>query len=348
MISIIVPIYNAELYLSECLDSICSQTYHDLEILLIDDGSTDSSLKICREYAARDKRIQVFQKANGGPSDTRNYGMDRAGGEYIMFFDSDDYAKPDLCEKLVSAMESDATDFVLCGNFNVAASRVTQRLPFQQAQTFFGDDYYRQITVATLGLTGALLHHPEKNDRLTPVWARLYRREIIAANHIRYIDLNKVPSECLLFNFEYCLHARSASYVHEALYYYRRDTVHSETKSYRKRLWDKWCYWSDYMQALLASNGSPQELTAAYNSRLCCSVITLGGNAMRLPTLRERLNEMRGYLNSEVLKKAFAGFDYSNCPVHWRLFFFSAKKRYIHLYYFMRWSMTKILNYRKK
>ena len=90
-ISVIVPIYNTEKYLRRCIDSVLAQTYKDFELLLIDDGSTDSSGAICDEYAALDARVSVFHKENGGVSDTRNYGLDLAQGKYLMFLDADDF-----------------------------------------------------------------------------------------------------------------------------------------------------------------------------------------------------------------------------------------------------------------
>lgn len=91
MISVIVPVYNVELYLKECIESILTQTYTDLEIILVNDGSTDNSIKICEDYASKDKRIKVINKVNGGLSDARNVGLKIATGEYISFIDSDDY-----------------------------------------------------------------------------------------------------------------------------------------------------------------------------------------------------------------------------------------------------------------
>lgn len=91
MVSIIVPVYNAEKYLSRCVDSILSQTMKDFELLLIDDGSQDESGRICDEYSEKDARVRVFHKPNGGVSSARNLGIDHAKGKYIIFIDSDDY-----------------------------------------------------------------------------------------------------------------------------------------------------------------------------------------------------------------------------------------------------------------
>ena len=109
-ISIIVPIYNVERYLCECIDSIIAQTFVDWELLLIDDGSTDNSRLICEDYASKDKRIRVTHKPNGGVSSARNLGLDHAQGEYLTFVDADDWIDKDNLEICVSAMEQNRLD----------------------------------------------------------------------------------------------------------------------------------------------------------------------------------------------------------------------------------------------
>ncbi|MDR1613956.1 MAG: glycosyltransferase [Campylobacteraceae bacterium] len=113
LISVIVPIYNVEIYLKKCLDSIISQTYKNLEIILIDDGSPDNCGKICDEYALKDKRIKVIHKKNGGLSDARNAGLDAAKGEYIAFVDSDDYITENIYEELVGIAQKETADIVM-------------------------------------------------------------------------------------------------------------------------------------------------------------------------------------------------------------------------------------------
>lgn len=115
MISIIVPVYNVEPYLRKCLDSILDQTYRDLEILIIDDGSTDGSGAICDEYAGKDDRIKVFHTENKGLSAARNLGLDNATGDWIGFIDSDDWIEPDMYEVLIKRAEETGADVVECG-----------------------------------------------------------------------------------------------------------------------------------------------------------------------------------------------------------------------------------------
>ncbi|MBR3148449.1 MAG: glycosyltransferase [Alphaproteobacteria bacterium] len=114
-VSVIIPVYNTEKYLSRCLDSIVNQTYKDLEIICINDGSTDDSLKILKEYAKKDKRIKIITQKNQGLSVTRNVGLENITGQYISFIDSDDYVDLDYYECLVNLMEKNNADVVMCG-----------------------------------------------------------------------------------------------------------------------------------------------------------------------------------------------------------------------------------------
>ena len=113
MLSIIVPVYNVEKYIGKCIESIVNQTYKDLEIILVDDGSTDNSGKICDEWARKDKRIKVIHKKNGGLSDARNAGLDICTGDYIGFVDSDDYIELNMYEDLLIQMMTLILIFVI-------------------------------------------------------------------------------------------------------------------------------------------------------------------------------------------------------------------------------------------
>jgi len=114
-VSVIVPVYNIQDQLPRCVESILSQTYEDLEILLVDDGSSDGSGELCDRYAARDPRVQAVHKENGGLSDARNCGIDRCTGEYIVFIDGDDYVRPDYVARLLESVTASGAGAALCG-----------------------------------------------------------------------------------------------------------------------------------------------------------------------------------------------------------------------------------------
>lgn len=161
LISIIVPIYNAQAYLERCLLSIQGQTYKNLEILLIDDGSTDNSGAICDEYAKKDGRIKVFHKSNGGVSSARNFGLDKATGEYIGFVDSDDEIHPEMYERLYRISKEQEADVAVC--------KAVRRLD----QCHFDLRQELQILTQAEDILCRLMTSGG-------VWNKLYRRECIA------------------------------------------------------------------------------------------------------------------------------------------------------------------------
>ena len=127
MVSIIVPVYNAEQYLRRCVDSILNQEYTDYELLLVNDGSTDASGDICEEYGDQDPRVIVIQKENTGVSDSRNRALDRARGKYLQFLDSDDWITPDATRLFVRAAEEYGCDMVISDFYRVVGERAYQR-----------------------------------------------------------------------------------------------------------------------------------------------------------------------------------------------------------------------------
>ena len=146
MISVIVPIFNTQKYLNKCIDSICNQTYRDLEIILVDDGSTDDSGKICDEYAGRDERIKVIHKSNGGLSDARNKGLDVASGEFVAFVDGDDYIHHDMYAILLQTMNDYQADITCCDYRKVSEDEIiTEDSSIGKCTSYSGEDVIRQI-----------------------------------------------------------------------------------------------------------------------------------------------------------------------------------------------------------
>ena len=346
-VSIIVPVYNTSKYLRQCLDSLAAQTLENIEIIVVDDGSTDDSPAICDLYADNEKFL-IIHNENQGPSGSRNEGIKHTNGEYCMFVDSDDWLELNACEKMYQFAKKTDTDLVIGGHVNESTAGSNFRYIFPETHEFVKDDFRDNILIHTLGLVGKNIKNPAKLDKLTPVWSRLYRTSIIKDNNIEYIQLKRLPSECLQFNFEFCVKATKAAYLHEVVYHYRRNTADSVTKPYRDDLWAKWQWWIDYTEEYLERNHVSEDLWQAYYSRICCSIIPLGGNAVKLKSHRKVVEECKRFLNQDIFLEAFEKVDFSPCPIYWRVFFWSAKRKKIILYIILTKMMRKLLERRKK
>lgn len=225
-ISIVIPVYNAEQYLSQSVDSARAQTYENLEILLIDDGSIDDSPKICDEYAEQDERVVVIHTPNQGPSKARNAGIKKATGEYLMFLDADDYISPETVESLLYPMENCKVDLAICGYER-----------FKGTQTIMK----RQLGKYSISLVQSrqeLAHlYLERNTNLfgVAVWGKLYRKSLLDAHGIYFPEDVNYEEDCC-FNLQYFRVIEKAAFV-KRIYYHYRLQEESLSKGYKSDAW---------------------------------------------------------------------------------------------------------------
>lgn len=349
-ISIIIPMYNCQEYIKECVESVLNQSYSNLEILLINDGSTDDTEKICQRLSDSDNRIVYRAKKNEGPSETRNVGIDMAKGEYLMFVDADDLLNQNACQKMITVAENSKSDFVISSHVNISNVTKSYKKLFKENELYFqGMELKEQIIYPIIGpLKRERKLKPQNLDRMIPIWSRLYKTAIIQENQIRFYSLKDIPSECLQFNLDYTLNCSKAAYIDADAYYYRRNTDDSFTKGYRKDLLQKWDNWHQIMENKLNDGQFGQEAEQAFINRLVFSAIPLGGNSLRQNSKKEVLDEMREILHSDLLADAFRQFDFSNLDSKWIPFFFIVKKKNVHLYYWMTKLMRYLMNRRKR
>lgn len=206
LLSVIVQVYNVEKYLDECISSIRAQTYTELEILLLDDGSTDGSGAICDAHAAADSRVRVIHKANSGVSRTRNLGLDKARGELITFVDSDDYLAPDFFADMAEAMLSSSADLAMAGH--------TRILP----------DSSRQACSFSPGIIGrkdfSMLFAEVKIQKTAFTWSRIFPAETIRRHNLRFTEDMKLGEDSV-FLLTYLQYCRSVCFVANSGYFYR-------------------------------------------------------------------------------------------------------------------------------
>lgn len=207
VISVIVPIYNVEKYLTQCIESILQQTYTELEIILVDDGSTDSCPKICDFYAEKDKRIKVIHKENGGLADARNAGIRLATGSFITFVDSDDYIDTDMYYLLMKAIKGENADIAIAKCQAFAGEKVTKIATDNEELVLNGKEVLEFLILGWAGYT------------ISPaVWNRIYKRELIEG-------LQFPKGKCyedLVWTTMVFERAAKGIYLNRVLYFYRQ------------------------------------------------------------------------------------------------------------------------------
>lgn len=230
IVSIIVPVYNAEQYLPKCVDSILHQNLGDIELILVDDGSKDHSPALCDAYASQDKRVRVVHQENAGAAAARNHGIELAQGTYIAFVDSDDWIDPDMYETMVETAERDASDLVICDckkEFDTESQLYTHDLRAGHFdRTAMEKEYFPQLLMPD---------HMEYPVTISN-WLLLIRREVIVKNQLAFPEGMRF-SEDLLFGSEVGYYAQSMTYLRGYAPYHYRQNPQSVTHTEYK---DKW------------------------------------------------------------------------------------------------------------
>ena len=227
-VSVIVPIYNVEKYIRQCIDSIIGQTLRDIEIILVDDGSPDNCPSIVDEYAVRDKRIIVIHKKNGGVSAARNDGLDVAKGEYVFICDSDDWMFPDALEKMYACAKKYDADSVIADHVNHHGEKTTYTKAFLGTNDFIALERRDIEVIQSSCMTYNGIFVAKKERRLFSAfrnngapWMHLYRRALIANCGLKYDIALKGIFDDIWFNLHFYERANKVAYISVPVYHYR-------------------------------------------------------------------------------------------------------------------------------
>lgn len=219
LVSIIVPVYGVESYLSMCLDSLLAQDYKNIEIILVDDESPDLCPQICDFYAAKDSRIRVFHKKNGGAASARNLGLDSASGKYVCFVDSDDIVSKSYISTLTNRVEKAASDMAVCSYYKLYKSK-KEKVEFVKSNQIVSQKEYllQFLEDWTCGL----------------IWNKIFMREKIG--EIRFVEGHKIDDE--FFTYQVVMNCNKVLLFDEPLYEYRMrvSSVMGASRKYEKRI----------------------------------------------------------------------------------------------------------------
>lgn len=280
-VSVIVPVYNIEKYLVECLESIAAQTLGDIQVLLIDDGSKDSSGQICRDFVSSHPNFEYYHKENGGTASARNVGLAHARGEYIGFVDSDDWIEKNMFETLYCAAKEADADIVYC-----RMSGLADYVAFPEG-VYKGNEIQEKIYPVLLP------HVVSAGTFRTVDWgncSRLYRRTMVHGNNIRFYEKSR-RCEDFAFSVECALHADSYVVLDAGELYHYRPNENSKSRAYTKNMWRSISSLMSHMVEMTGKCGS-HDFTNAMQMCIfyfCTQVIR---NEMRLPDEAKRIENI--------------------------------------------------------
>lgn len=228
-LSIVIPVYNGEKYLYSCLGNLQKQTFTDWEAIFVNDGSTDSTRDILEELAAKDKRIEIVHKKNGGTASARNAGQDKATGTYITFLDSDDELEPVMYEKLVGTMDIHNVDMAVCGYYFKVENK--------DSKNYLEKNTYPSKVLRTKDEIKEELIDLWDSDMLSNVWNKIYKMKLIKEKGLRYRD-GHVYTEDRVYNRQFIENCSSMAVLEDCLYYYVRERAGSTTEKFRDNYFD--------------------------------------------------------------------------------------------------------------
>lgn len=339
-VSIIVPIFNMELYLDRCLNSLLKQSLADIEIIAVNDGSTDSSLSILQDYAKRDSRVFVINKNNEGVSAARNDGVQAANGDYIGFVDPDDWVNLSMYEEMYECAVNDNIDIVMCTYIREFGTHSKdKRFNMPDKQLYLGDEVQTNMLRRLVGPLKEEVANPEFLDAWGTVWSKLYRASLLKENEVKFKDLSIIGSnEDTLFNIHVFYYAKSFLFLNRPFYHYWRANTSSITSTYNPMLAEKFemLYYS--IESFIEEKQLHDDYKIAFNNRICINVIGLGLNIMsnnQSSSMLTRIKALQMMLNGNRIRNSFMRFDESYCPLVWRVFFLCAKSKFSLGIYFM-------------
>lgn len=333
-ISIIVPVYNVEEYLERCVNSLRNQTIEDIEIILVDDASPDSSGAICDKLAMGDNRIKVIHKENAGAGYARNSALEIAQGEYLGFVDSDDYIDSEMFEVLLEKAEKYGSDLVMSGvkfidgNMFSSVGEESQKIYFQEDTHF---ETKEELNELLLGIVGAKPNEPDDSKYGMSIWKNLFKMSIVKENNLSFRSEREILSEDALFMIDYISHIKKATGISQAFYNYFRNGE-SISKSYKKDRFEKSLVFVGEVEKRFSKKVSKEEYQIYIYRfwqamcRVLCSqeIMNAKAKSIKYSILKKRLKEI---CTNSLSIDAFKIYPISSLPLKQRIFAYAMKYR---------------------
>ena len=326
LVTIVLPIYNVEKYINRCIESVVSQTYSYLEIILVDDGSPDKCPQICDEWAEKDDRIKVIHKENQGLGMARNTGIENATGEYICFFDSDDYIAKDAIEKLYEALQENSADAIVFGFSKVGGNgEIGQTIIPDEKKLFYSGNEVREEFLPEL--VAPDLKKPGCKRYYMTAWSFMYSMEYINKMKWRFVSEREIISEDIYSLLGFFSDVQSVAVFPEALYYYCENLA-SLSRKYMPGRYEKIKHF--YLKTIerCEENGYNQEVKHRISKPYMGFVLA----ALKQEVLAdrknyERISSFKNILNDDVLQRVLKETKHDKVSAVKRIIYWSMRNK---------------------
>lgn len=331
-------------FLNQAVDSLLNQTYKNIEVLLINDGSPDSSGDICNDYAQKDNRVTVVHQKNQGAATALNVGIEIAKGQYFMFLDGDDWLNINAIEEAMNMSQKHNVDIVFWPFIKEYENSSLQEISTFTQDELFEGDRINWLKRRMVGLVGDELKQPTRTDAFNSGWGKLYKAQLIRKK-VQWTDTNIVGSSDVIFNIQVSKYIKSAFYMHKFYTHYRKYNPHSLTRNYKFTLLPKYINLFDHIECHISSNNLSKEYLLALNNRISVSAIN---HLLSITTPENKLSytQTKAYIK-EVLthpkyKEALNKFDTTPMALHWKMFFLACKYRHTDIVLLLGKIMRKL------
>lgn len=325
LVSIIVPVYNTEEYLGKCLNSLVNQTYRNIEIICINDGSTDDSLQLLMDYQKKDDRIIIIDQVNAGLSAARNKGLQCARGSYIVFVDSDDWVDLNMCKDAMAEAKETCADLVFWSYAREYPNKSKETILYGDTKKVLNAEETNELYRRFVGLVKYELREPEKIDSCITAWGKLYKKDLLEG--ILFVDTKIIGTEDALFNIMVMEKINKVVYLPYVYNHYRKNNMSSLTHSYKKNLVIQWKALYEMIFQILEKRNVPPVFFEALANRTSLGLIGLGLNLVEDTSMSyvDKHRELTEILSMPHYKVALNKLDLKYFHIHWKLFFFLAK-----------------------
>lgn len=349
-VNVIVPVYNAEKYLKKCINCLVNQSYDNLKIILINDGSTDNSGEICDKYSKIYNNLFVIHQKNRGLSGARNSGLSETDGDYVTFLDPDDWIDSNYIKECMEEAEKhNFPDLIFTPYCREYGSKSIENRLFKKRKNIFfnRDDFLNNFYLNLFGRDSNNLNNPAILDDFSPVWSKFYKRRLL--NNVTFVDTKKIGTEDLWFNINVLYKAQSALYVENAFYHYNKQNNNSLTKSYKEYLEPGWKELFKLIRLFITKNDLGPSYIERLNVRQGFAIVTLLREIVSSNTLNlnQKIEKAKKLLNDEFYMRYLRKYHYKKLSLKWKIFVYLCLEERVYSLVFLITFLEPLKKYLK-